>query len=240
MRAFARSMRRGGYCSNLSTNHLSSADPDLVLADRVLDAVLEVRVVVDLHDDDAVVGLLDVDAVEAVADRPRRAHRDVDHLAAAPCRGRRCESRPRARSRRARCLTICQWPRAMRYWQTNSGSPASTPTRQSNSVGRNFCASSRSVSSNSSSAMRRNSSGVCDLVHAARERAVGDLHHQRQAELVHRPRQVAGIGQHHGRRRRHLVRPSSSIRNTLLVQRIIEIGSSMTGMPSCQARRAKR
>jgi len=34
--------------------------------------------------------------------------------------------------------------------------------------------------------------------------------------------------------------PSSSIRNTLLVQRIIEIGSSMTGMPSCQARRAKR
>ncbi len=32
----------------------------------------------------------------------------------------------------------------------------------------------------------------------------------------------------------------SSIRNTLLVQRIIEIGSSMTGMPSCQARRAKR
>ena len=34
--------------------------------------------------------------------------------------------------------------------------------------------------------------------------------------------------------------PISSIRNTLLVQRIIEIGSSMTGMPSCQARRAKR
>ncbi len=34
--------------------------------------------------------------------------------------------------------------------------------------------------------------------------------------------------------------PSSSIRNTLLVQRIIEIGSSMTGMPSCQARRANR
>ena len=63
----------------------------------------------------------------------------------------------------ARCLTICQWPRAIRYWQTNSGSPASTPTRQSNSVGRNFCASRRSVSSNSSSAMRRNSSGVSTL-----------------------------------------------------------------------------
>ena len=34
--------------------------------------------------------------------------------------------------------------------------------------------------------------------------------------------------------------PSSSIRNTLFMQRIIEIGSSITGMPSCQARRAKR
>src|SRR5262245_35341967 len=32
-----------------------------------------------------------------------------------------------------RCLTICQWPRAICH--TNSGSPVSTPTRQSNSVG---------------------------------------------------------------------------------------------------------
>src|SRR6266851_5636156 len=54
--------------------------PDLVLADLVLDAVLEVGVVVDLHDDEAMVGLLDVDAVESVADRPRRAHGDVDQL----------------------------------------------------------------------------------------------------------------------------------------------------------------
>src|SRR6478752_8967881 len=55
--------------------------PDLVLADLVLDAVLEVRVVVDLHDDEAAVGLLDVHAVEAVADRARRAYRDVDQVA---------------------------------------------------------------------------------------------------------------------------------------------------------------
>jgi hypothetical protein len=32
--------------------------------------VLEVGVVVDLHDDEAVVGLLDVDAVEPLPDRP--------------------------------------------------------------------------------------------------------------------------------------------------------------------------
>src|SRR5262249_49981103 len=54
------------------------AGPDLVFADLVLDAVLEVGVVVDLHHDKAAVGLLDVDAVEAVADRARGAHRDVD------------------------------------------------------------------------------------------------------------------------------------------------------------------
>ena len=93
----------------------------------------------------------------------------------------------------------------MRYWQTNSGSPASTPTRQSNSVGRNFCASSEiglleQLVGDAAELLR----GV-DLVDAARERAVGNLHHQRQAEFVHRLGQVARLGQHHGRRRRHLV-----------------------------------
>src|SRR5712691_7424952 len=57
---------------------LEQPGPDLVLADLVLDAVLEVGVVVDLHDDEAVVGLLDVDPVEPLPDRPGRAHRDVD------------------------------------------------------------------------------------------------------------------------------------------------------------------
>src|SRR5262245_40739699 len=57
---------------------LEHADPDLVLAGLVLDAVLEIGVVVDLHDDEAAVGLLDVDVVEPLPDRPRRAHRNVD------------------------------------------------------------------------------------------------------------------------------------------------------------------
>src|SRR5262249_53571020 len=43
--------------------------PDLVLADLVLDAVLEVGVVVDFHHHNAAVGLLEVYAVETVADR---------------------------------------------------------------------------------------------------------------------------------------------------------------------------
>src|SRR5580704_15067939 len=54
---------------------------NLVLADDVLDAMFEVGVVVDFHDHDAVVGLLEVDAVKTIADRARRAHRDIHHLA---------------------------------------------------------------------------------------------------------------------------------------------------------------
>src|ERR1700694_4615646 len=59
---------------------LQQADPDLVLADRVLNAVLEVGVVVDLHHHEAVVGLLDVDPVESLADRPGGAAGDVEQL----------------------------------------------------------------------------------------------------------------------------------------------------------------
>src|SRR5579862_1201547 len=66
--------------------------PDFVLADRVLDAVLEVGIVVDLHDDDAVFGLLEVDAVKSLADRARGAHRDVDHLARRLIEIKRAES----------------------------------------------------------------------------------------------------------------------------------------------------
>src|SRR5258707_654786 len=114
--------------------------PDLILADLVLDAVLEIGVVVDLHDDKAAVGLLDVDAVEALADRPRRAHGDVDQL--------------------GRGLVELEGAKAALVRGTG-----------------------------------RAATGLC---------------------------------------------ANSSIRKTLLVQRIMEIGSSMTGMPSCQARRAKR
>src|SRR5580704_1091501 len=59
---------------------LEQPPPDIVLAGRILDTVFEVGVVVDFHDDNAVVGLLEVDAVKTVADRPRRAHRDIHHL----------------------------------------------------------------------------------------------------------------------------------------------------------------
>ena len=47
--------------------------------------------------------------------------------------------------------------------------------------------------------------GGVDLVHTARERAVGNFHDQGQAQLVHRPRQVGELGEHGGRRRRHLI-----------------------------------
>ena len=52
--------------------------PYFIPADDVLDAVFEVGIVVDLHDDEALVRLLHVDPVEAVADRPRGANGNVD------------------------------------------------------------------------------------------------------------------------------------------------------------------
>src|SRR5215510_11726156 len=121
-----------------------------------------------------------------------------------------------------RYFTTCQWPRAIRYWQTNSGSPASTPTRQSNSVGRNFCASTRSVSSNSSSAMRRNSSGVFTLCTPRENEPSGILTTSGKPSssiaLLRSPPScsitVGGVGT--------WLELSSSIRNTLLVQRIID------------------
>src|SRR5262245_33898215 len=69
----------GGLLLEALDEPLEQAHPDLVLADRILDAMLEAGVIVDLHDHDAVVGLLEVDAIEAVADRLGGAHRDVDH-----------------------------------------------------------------------------------------------------------------------------------------------------------------
>src|SRR5438105_3744796 len=55
-------------------------DPDLVLRNRVLDAVLEVRIVVHFHHHETRIGLLDVDTIEPFADRLCSTHRNVDDL----------------------------------------------------------------------------------------------------------------------------------------------------------------
>src|SRR5262245_8460334 len=91
---------------------LEHAGPDFVLADLVLNAVLEVGVVVDLHDDEAALGLLDVDPVEAVADRARRPHRNVDQV------GRRLvevEGAPAALARGAVGAVLDDLPVAARH-----------------------------------------------------------------------------------------------------------------------------
>ena len=81
---------------------VEKADPDLVLADLILDTVVKVGVVVDLNDDDRAVGFLDVDAIETGADRARRPQRDVDDGAAARRRWESSSTRPPApRSARA-------------------------------------------------------------------------------------------------------------------------------------------
>src|SRR5690606_12943448 len=59
---------------------LGELHPDLVLLAAALAAVLEVGIVVDLDDVDAVRRLLQVDAIQSVADAARRAHGDVDDV----------------------------------------------------------------------------------------------------------------------------------------------------------------
>ena len=88
------------YCSNRSTNHLSSRIQISSLPTWSSMPCSRLGLSLTSITTMPSVGLLEVDAVEAVADRPRGAHRDVDHLAAAPGRDRRCGSRLRARSRR--------------------------------------------------------------------------------------------------------------------------------------------
>src|SRR3546814_9747273 len=50
-----------------------------VLQHLVLDAGIDVRVVVDLDHEDAAVVLLEVDAVQALAHQPGRGHRSEEH-----------------------------------------------------------------------------------------------------------------------------------------------------------------
>src|ERR1700677_3635290 len=57
---------------------LQYSAPYLVLADLILDAVLEVRIVVDLDHHDRFAGLLQIHAVEPAADRARGAQRAFD------------------------------------------------------------------------------------------------------------------------------------------------------------------
>ena len=54
------------------------ASPELVAGDRVLDTPFEVRVVVDLDQEDAVPGLLGIHSVEPVAYEPRCPYARID------------------------------------------------------------------------------------------------------------------------------------------------------------------
>ena len=85
--------------------------PHLVLADLILDAVLEVRIVVDLDHRDALRRLLQVDAVEPGADRARRAQRDSTTGGGASATAR--VRKPPSLAPFGPCLMICQWPRAI-------------------------------------------------------------------------------------------------------------------------------
>src|SRR5260370_37448863 len=73
-------VHRVSSCVDAFDEPLQDAVPDFFFADLVLDAMFEVRIVVNLDHCDGIASLLDVDAIEAGTDRARRAQRDVDHL----------------------------------------------------------------------------------------------------------------------------------------------------------------
>src|SRR5690606_21946530 len=57
---------------------LGQPHPDLVLLAGILDAVVEIGIVVHLDDMDAVGGFLEIDAIEAIADATGGAHGRID------------------------------------------------------------------------------------------------------------------------------------------------------------------
>src|SRR3954453_21594015 len=59
---------------------LEQLDPYLVLTDGIFNSMFEVRIIVDLHHNDAVVGLLEVDAIKSVANRFGGADGEIDDL----------------------------------------------------------------------------------------------------------------------------------------------------------------
>src|SRR5690606_17002992 len=79
----SRLVRVSGLLGGIDAHPEHFHDPvvELVAEHRVLDAVVEVRVVVDLDQHGAPVDGLDIDAVEPVADRVRGLEREVDDLA---------------------------------------------------------------------------------------------------------------------------------------------------------------
>jgi hypothetical protein len=93
--------------------------------------MFEIGVVVDLDDEDAVIGFLEIDAVEPVADRAGGAQAGVEHERRHLSQGERFETASSGLPP-VSCLTICQCFLAIRYCTANSGLPPSTPMRQSN------------------------------------------------------------------------------------------------------------
>ena len=154
-------------------------------------------------------GLLDVDAVEAVADAARRPHRRLDDAGGASSSGmvlkppsHRLAVRPVLDD-----LPVLAWPSGTgrRRAACRRGRRRASRT----SVGMKSWAIRRSESSSHSWRSALSSLEARRLLDAAREGAVGDLQHHREAELCGGDLEVVRAGDDHGRRHRHRSRPSA-------------------------------
>ena len=179
-------------------------DPDLVLLGLVLDAVIDVGIVVDLDDEDAVRRLLDVDAVEAVADELRGAQADVDH------RRRRLAERGRVEAALvalavgavADDLPMVLGHHVLADEQRLAAEHADAPVER----GRHEGLGEQHVGVlEPFLGQRRQLLLVGDLLDAAREGRIGDLQHHREAERVGGADEIVHAADDHRRRHREAV-----------------------------------
>ncbi len=166
--------------------------------------MLDIRIIVDLHHHKTVRRLLEVDTVESVADRSGRSYGEVDYVRR---RLIEIEGAVAAFARRTVGTVLEDLPMSARhailaYEQRLARQYADPPIvlRRQKLLRQNEIGFLEQLVGYALELVDRG-----DLVDAARERTVRDLDHQRQAELVHGPRQIGMVGQHDGRRRRHLV-----------------------------------
>src|SRR5258706_890945 len=165
------------------------ADPLFVLTDLILDAGLDIRIIVALHHHKTVRRLLEVDTVESVADRSGRSYGEVDYVRR---RLIEIEGAVAAFARRTVGTVLEDLPMSARhailaYEQRLARQYADPPIvlRRQKLLRQDEVGFLEQFVGYALELVDRR-----DLVDAARERTVGDFDHQRQAELVPRPRET--------------------------------------------------
>src|SRR5690606_3507571 len=175
---------------------LRQAYPDLVLFANILAAMVEVRIVVHLDHEDALRRLLDVDAIEPVADAARGAHRNVQHFRR---RFAELEAAKAALFGAAVAVMVDDLPVLSRHQvldreQRLAAKHTDPPVKRRR---QEFLRDQQVGIFKPLAGKRLEFVHVLSLLHAARESAIGDLQHQRKTKGLGGNAQIACSGYHH-------------------------------------------